>query len=121
MIRNFVQLAALIVFLALPRTVFAHEFKVGDIEITQPYARAMLTGAKVGGGCHPCLVKRSQGRVALHCARKPMQNGYVESFNGRMRDKLLNESLFFGLDHARSAIAEWADDYNHFPSHSSLG
>ena len=37
-----------------------------------------------------------------------MQNGYVESFNGRMRDELLNESLFFGLDHARSAIAEWA-------------
>jgi len=43
---------------------------------------------------------------------RPMQNGYVESFNGRMRDELLNESLFFGLDHARSAIAEWTDDYN---------
>ncbi|MFL5011174.1 MULTISPECIES: IS3 family transposase [Rhizobium] len=52
---------------------------------------------------------------------KPTQNGYVESFNGRMRDELLNESLFFGLDHARSAIAEWADDYNHFRPHSSLG
>lgn len=43
---------------------------------------------------------------------KPMQNAYVESFNGRMRDELLNESLFFGLDYARSAIAQWADDYN---------
>ncbi|MBD9497941.1 IS3 family transposase [Ensifer sp. ENS01] len=52
---------------------------------------------------------------------RPMQNGYVESFNGRMRDELLNESLFFGLDHARSAIAEWANDYNHFRPHSSLG
>ncbi|MGV2085049.1 MULTISPECIES: IS3 family transposase [unclassified Rhizobium] len=52
---------------------------------------------------------------------RPMQNGYVESFNGRMRDELLNESLFFGLDHARSAIAEWAEDYNHFRPHSSLG
>jgi len=39
---------------------------------------------------------------------KPMQNGYIESFNGRMRDELLNESLF-GLDHARSAIAEWEE------------
>lgn len=38
-----------------------------------------------------------------------------------MRDELLNESLFFGLDHARSAVAEWADDYNHFRPHSSLG
>ncbi|WP_132280682.1 IS3 family transposase [Neorhizobium sp. JUb45] len=51
---------------------------------------------------------------------RPMQNGYVESFNGRMRDELLNESLFFGLDHARSAIAEWANDYNNFRPHSSL-
>lgn len=52
---------------------------------------------------------------------KPMQNGCVESFNGRMRDELLNESLFFGLEHARSAIAEWAEDYNNFRPHSSLG
>ena len=52
---------------------------------------------------------------------KPMQNGYVESFNGRMRDELLNESLFFGLDHARSAIAEWVEDFNMTRPHSSLG
>ena len=48
-------------------------------------------------------------------------NGYVESFNGRMRDELLNESLFFGLDHARSAIAEWVEDFNTTRPHSSLG
>lgn len=52
---------------------------------------------------------------------KPMQNGYVESFNGRMRDELLNESLFFGLDHARSAISEWVEDFNTARPHSSLG
>lgn len=52
---------------------------------------------------------------------KPMQNGYVDSFNGRMRDELLNESLFFGLDHARSAIAEWRQDFNTARPHSSLG
>lgn len=50
-----------------------------------------------------------------------MQNGYVESFNNRLRDELLNESLFFGLDHDRSAIGEWVDDYNIFRPHSSLG
>jgi transposase InsO family protein len=43
---------------------------------------------------------------------KPMQNGFCESFNGQMRDELLNETLFFGLAHARTTIAEWADDYN---------
>jgi transposase InsO family protein len=52
---------------------------------------------------------------------KPMQNGYIESFNGRMRDEFLNESLFFGLDHARSAISEWVEDYNTARPHSSLG
>ena len=51
---------------------------------------------------------------------KPTQNGFVESFNGRMRDELLNESLFFGLDHARSAIAEWVEDFNTTRPHSSL-
>jgi transposase InsO family protein len=52
---------------------------------------------------------------------KPMQNGYMESFNGRMRDELLNESLFFGLDHARELIASWVEDYNTARPHSSLG
>lgn len=41
-----------------------------------------------------------------------MRNGFCESFNGRMRDELLNESLFLGLDHARMKFANWADDDN---------
>lgn len=52
---------------------------------------------------------------------KPMQNGFVESFNGRMRDELLNESLFLGLDHARSLIMAWVQDFNTRRPHSSLG
>jgi putative transposase len=52
---------------------------------------------------------------------KPMQNGFCESFNGRMRDELLNESLFFGLDHARTRIASWIADYNEQRPHSALG
>jgi putative transposase len=52
---------------------------------------------------------------------KPMQNGFCESFNGRMRDELLNESLFFGLDHARTRIGSWVADYNEERPHSALG
>ncbi|WP_156361648.1 IS3 family transposase [Sphingomonas sp. Leaf67] len=52
---------------------------------------------------------------------KPMQNGYVESFNGRMRDELLNETLFMNLTHARVEIAAWVEDYNRERPHSSLG
>ncbi|MCA1437380.1 IS3 family transposase [Bradyrhizobium sp. BRP20] len=51
---------------------------------------------------------------------KPMQNGFVESFNGRMRDELLNETLFFDLDDARAKIANWVADYNLQRPHSSL-
>jgi transposase InsO family protein len=43
---------------------------------------------------------------------KPMQNGYVKSLNGRMRDELLNESLFFELDHAGELISAWVEDRN---------
>jgi putative transposase len=51
---------------------------------------------------------------------RPMQNGYVESFNGKMRDELLNETLFFSLDQARSVIAAWVEDYNLNRPHSAL-
>jgi putative transposase len=52
---------------------------------------------------------------------KPMQNGICEAFNSKMRDELLNETLFFGLDHARSVIAAWVTDYNANRPHSALG
>jgi transposase InsO family protein len=51
---------------------------------------------------------------------RPTQNGFVESFNGKMRDELLNETLFFSLDQARQVIAEWVDDYNTVRPHSAL-
>lgn len=52
---------------------------------------------------------------------KPMQNGICEAFNGRMRDELLNETLFYDLDHARSAVARWIAGYNQDRPHSALG
>ena len=52
---------------------------------------------------------------------KPMQNGNCEAFNGRMRDELLNEPLFFGIDHAREAVARWTHIYNTERPHSALG
>ncbi len=51
---------------------------------------------------------------------KPMQNGFVESFNGRMRDELLNETMFRNLAHARIVIAAWAADCNTERPHSAL-
>lgn len=62
-------------------------------------------------------------RIAWHYTTpgKPTENAFVESFNRRMRDELLNETLFISLAHAREKIAAWADDYNTGRPHSSLG
>lgn len=52
---------------------------------------------------------------------KPMQNAFVESFNGSFRDECLNETLFSSLSEARKKVAEWKEDYNQIRPHSSLG
>jgi putative transposase len=51
---------------------------------------------------------------------KPMQNGFVESFNGRLRDECLNEHLFVSLKEAQQIIEDWRIDYNTNRPHSSL-
>lgn len=52
---------------------------------------------------------------------RPMQNGYIESFNGKFRDEHLNEHWFQTLQQARVAVASWRQDYNEIRPHSSLG
>jgi putative transposase len=51
---------------------------------------------------------------------KPIQNAFVESFNGRLRDELLNETMFRSLSHAKKLLAEWRTDYNGCRPHTSL-
>src|SRR5947207_6977086 len=51
---------------------------------------------------------------------KPQQNAFIESFNGRLRDELLNETLFTSLNHVREALAIWREDYNTVRPHSAL-
>jgi len=52
---------------------------------------------------------------------KPVENAYIESFNGRFRDECLNEHWFLTIEHARRIIEEWRIDYNNERPHSSLG
>ena len=69
------------------------------------------------------LAWAQSSRTAWHfiAPGKPMQNGICEAFNGRMRDQLLNETIFYDLDHARSALARWTAAYNQKRPHSALG
>lgn len=51
----------------------------------------------------------------------PWENGYVESFNGKLRDELLNGEIFYNLREAKVVIENWRKDYNTVRPHSSLG
>lgn len=60
--------------------------------------------------------------IKLHFIRpgKPVDNAFIESFNGRFRDECLNQNWFMSLGHARSVVEEWQVDYNMVRPHSSL-
>ena len=64
-------------------------------------------------------IERSIGAVHIQPG-KPMQNGHVESFNGRLRDECLNASWFRNLWDARRRIGQWRTEYNEQRPHSSL-
>ena len=50
----------------------------------------------------------------------PTQNGYIESFNGKLRDECLNQHMFRNVVEAREIIKAWREEYNHLRPHSSL-
>jgi transposase InsO family protein len=52
---------------------------------------------------------------------EPWKNGYIESFNARMRDECLNINAFWSLAHAQVVISDWRHEYNHHRRHSALG
>jgi len=66
---------------------------------------------------------QNKNGVGWHCITpgKPTQNALIESFNGRLRDELLNEEVFESLAHARQALGRWLHDYNNLRPHSALG
>jgi putative transposase len=51
----------------------------------------------------------------------PWENGYIESFNGKLRDELLNREIFTTMREAKVLIEGWRQEYNHIQPHSSLG
>jgi len=51
----------------------------------------------------------------------PWENGYNESFNGKLRDELLNREIFYTLAEAKVLIGEWRKQYNTIRPHSTLG
>ncbi|MBI1370439.1 MAG: transposase [Planctomycetes bacterium] len=58
------------------------------------------------------LDRTTVGTLYIHKG-SPWENAYIESFNGKLRDELLNGELFLSLDEARCVLDEWRMDYNH--------
>jgi len=79
---------------------------------------AKLRQADVDWGQH-WLDRASVGTLYIQKA-SPWKNGYVESFNGRLRDELLNRELFLSLPEARYVLDEWRMEYNHRRPHSGI-
>lgn len=71
------------------------------------------------------VVRRWLARVGVRTLfiepGSPWENGFNESFNGTLRDELLNGEIFYTLEEARVLIEHWRWEYNHFRPHSALG
>jgi len=108
-----------------------------DFGISGEYVTRLLDRAAVFRG-YPDMVRTDNGpeftsRVFMAWAQthgirhiliqpgRPMQNGYIESFNGKFRDEHLNESWFETLQQARNSASIWKQDYNQVRPHSSVG
>jgi len=80
--------------------------------------------SRAGSGRRLCIVgKVPKAGVTLSFIRpgRPVENAYIESFNGRFRDECLNEHWFVSMRHAKRLIEEWRIEYNTERPHSSLG
>ena len=67
-------------------------------------------GLPVGNGAKTAFIERAS----------PWENGYVESFNGKLRDELLNGEIFYSLAEASFIIEQWRRHYKHTSQHPSV-
>jgi len=108
-----------------------------DYGISGQYVTRLLDRAAIFRG-YPQVVRTDNGpeftsrafiawaqshgiRLILIQPGRPMQNGYIESFNGKFRDECQNEHWFETLAQAREAIMVWRNDYNEVRPHSNCG
>ena len=86
-----------------------------------PHTIVLDNGPEMRGLALDEWAYRNGVRLAFIEPGKPVQNAFVESFNGRFRDECLNEHWFLDLEDAREIIEAWRQDYNAKRPHSSLG
>ena len=130
-----VSLTALPKISLLPaRTLKCEPVGVAQMDASIIAALAALTGAAIGGltsFVSSWWTQRAQAKAQWHAQIQlktayiepgsPWENGYCESFNGKLRDELLNGEIFYTLKEAQIVIENWRRHYNTVRPHSSLG
>jgi len=86
-----------------------------------PQVISIDNGSEFTSRCFDAWAHRRRVKVHFIAPGRPVQNAFIESFNGRLRDECLNEHAFASLGEAQLAIEIWREDYNRFRPHSSLG
>ena len=87
---------------------------------SRPTLRVGARGPEFVAKTVPRWLERSDVKTLFIAKGSPWKNGCIESFNGKLRDDLLNRELFLSLEEARWVIDRWRLDYNHHRIHSSL-
>jgi putative transposase len=92
-----------------------------SIERGKPTSIVLDNGPELAGKDLDAWAHSQEVKLLFIRPGKPVENAFIESFNGKLRDECLNESLFVDLADARRQIESWRIDYNQFRPHSSLG
>lgn len=86
-----------------------------------PVSITVDNGSEFAGRAMDAWAHRHGVQLAFIRPGRPMENGFIESFNGRLRDECLNVEIFGSLADAAQLLAVWRDDYNHRRPHSAIG
>jgi putative transposase len=110
---------------------FADRSQTGEKVVVQMKRLAVLrglpesittdNGGEFAGKAMEAWAYKNDVKLDLIRPGRPVENGYIESFNGRLRDECLNGEIFFDLADAREKLERWRRDYNEHRPHSSLG
>ncbi len=85
-----------------------------------PHSMTLDNGSEFAGRAMEAWAIQTGVQLCFIRPGRPVENGFIESFNGRLRDECLNVEWFTSLDEAREKLAAWRDHYNHRRPHSAL-
>lgn len=88
--------------------------------LQEPESITVDNGSEFSGRVLEAWAMGSNVQLCFIRPGRPVENGFIESFNGRLRDECLNVEWFSSLDDARQKLAKFREHYNHQRPHSSL-